>query len=123
VVHSRLGSETDFDNKKAGKETIYMKTLAAVLLETNKPLQIMELTIPELRRGQVLVKVVCSGLCHTQLRCWSKLYAAACAIHSLMKYAEGKVRTNGFPIPSGMREAEKSWIQARESQKSKRATW
>jgi S-(hydroxymethyl)glutathione dehydrogenase/alcohol dehydrogenase len=27
----------------------------------------MELTIPELRRGQVLVKVVCSGLCHTQL--------------------------------------------------------
>jgi S-(hydroxymethyl)glutathione dehydrogenase/alcohol dehydrogenase len=53
VVHSRLGSETDFDNN--------------VLLETNKPLQIMELTIPELRRGQVLVKVVCSGLCHTQL--------------------------------------------------------
>lgn len=44
-----------------------MKTLAAVLFETNKPLRISELNIPELKRGQVLVKVAYSGLCHSQL--------------------------------------------------------
>lgn len=44
-----------------------MKTLAAILYEINKPLQIEELTIPELKAGQVLVKVAYSGICHTQL--------------------------------------------------------
>lgn len=44
-----------------------MKTTAAVLKELNKPLQIEELTIPELNRGQVLVKILYSGICHTQL--------------------------------------------------------
>ncbi|NIO20704.1 MAG: alcohol dehydrogenase catalytic domain-containing protein, partial [Candidatus Aenigmarchaeota archaeon] len=44
-----------------------MKTLAVVLFETNKPLEIRELTIPELKKGQVLVKVAYSGLCRTQL--------------------------------------------------------
>ena len=44
-----------------------MKTLAAVLFETKKPLEITELTIPELKEGQVLVKVAYSGLCHSQL--------------------------------------------------------
>ena len=44
-----------------------MKTLAAVLVKQNEPLQIMELEIPALKRGQVLVKIEYSGLCHTQL--------------------------------------------------------
>ncbi len=44
-----------------------MKTLAAVLYEINKPLQIEELIIPELKMGQVLVKIVYSGICHSQL--------------------------------------------------------
>ncbi len=44
-----------------------MKTLAAVLYETKKPLKIEELTIPELKSGQVLVKIVYSGICHSQL--------------------------------------------------------
>ena len=44
-----------------------MKTKAAVLYETNEPLQIEELTIPELRPGQVLVKIAYSGICRSQL--------------------------------------------------------
>lgn len=44
-----------------------MKTKAAVLREINKPLVIEELGIPKLLTGQVLVKVLYSGLCHSQL--------------------------------------------------------
>ena len=44
-----------------------MKTKAAVLVEVNKPLQIEELIIPALKPGQALVKVVYSGVCHSQL--------------------------------------------------------
>ena len=44
-----------------------MKTLAAVLSEINKPLIIEELLIPDLKAGQVLVKIAYSGICHTQL--------------------------------------------------------
>lgn len=44
-----------------------MKTTAAVLTEINRPLQIEELTIPPLKKGQVLVQVAYSGICHSQL--------------------------------------------------------
>jgi len=44
-----------------------MKTKAAVLCEIGKPLVIEELQIPELQHGQVLVKVLYSGVCHSQL--------------------------------------------------------
>ena len=44
-----------------------MKTLAAVLVETGKPLELVELEIPALKPGQVLVEVALSGVCHTQL--------------------------------------------------------
>ncbi len=44
-----------------------MKTVAAVLVETGKPLILAELEIPALRSGQVLVEVACSGVCHTQV--------------------------------------------------------
>ena len=37
------------------------------MTETNKPLQIEELTLPMLKAGQVLVKIAYSGVCHTQL--------------------------------------------------------
>ena len=42
-----------------------MKTLAAVLVETGKPLVLAELEIPSLKAGQVLVEVAFSGICHT----------------------------------------------------------
>lgn len=44
-----------------------MKTIAAVLTEINKELQIEELEIPELKPGQVLVKIAYSGVCYSQL--------------------------------------------------------
>lgn len=42
-------------------------TRAAVLVETGKPLQVMELTLPPLKPGQVLVDVDYAGVCHSQL--------------------------------------------------------
>jgi len=47
-----------------------MKTRAAVLVQLCQPLQILELEIPPLKRGQVLVQIAYSGLCHTQLNEW-----------------------------------------------------
>jgi len=44
-----------------------MKTLAAVLAKINNPLRIEELMTPELKTGQVLVKIAYSGICHSQL--------------------------------------------------------
>ena len=44
-----------------------MKTRSAVLRSINSPLSIEELEVPVLGRGQVLVKILASGLCHSQL--------------------------------------------------------
>jgi S-(hydroxymethyl)glutathione dehydrogenase/alcohol dehydrogenase len=44
-----------------------MKTIAAILLETGKPLEVDEIHIPALRSGQVLVKISYSGVCGSQL--------------------------------------------------------
>jgi len=44
-----------------------MKTKAAVLRKIGGPLSMEELKVPELSRGQVLVKILASGLCHSQL--------------------------------------------------------
>jgi S-(hydroxymethyl)glutathione dehydrogenase/alcohol dehydrogenase len=40
---------------------------AAVLTQLNKPLEILNIDIPELKKGQVLVKLFYSGLCHSQV--------------------------------------------------------
>ena len=44
-----------------------MKTLAAILVQTKKPLVLDEIEIPKLRKGQVLVKIHYSGICGTRL--------------------------------------------------------
>ncbi len=44
-----------------------MKTTAAVLVELGKPLEIVDLEIPTLKPGQILVEITWSGMCHTQL--------------------------------------------------------
>lgn len=44
-----------------------MKFKAAVLIESKKPLVIEELEVPVLKFGQVLVKIICSGLCGAQI--------------------------------------------------------
>ncbi len=50
-----------------------MKTTAAVLVNTGHPLEIVDLEIPSLAEGQVLVEVNYSGVCHTQLLEWQGL--------------------------------------------------
>jgi S-(hydroxymethyl)glutathione dehydrogenase/alcohol dehydrogenase len=47
-----------------------MKTEAAILVETGKPLVLAELEIPVLQQGQVLVEVSYSGACGTQVMEW-----------------------------------------------------
>ncbi len=42
-------------------------TRAAVLVEIGKPLEIMELTLPTLKPGQVLIEMAYAGVCHSQL--------------------------------------------------------
>ena len=44
-----------------------MKTQAALLVETGKPLVMAELDIPALKHGQVLVEIAYSGACGTQV--------------------------------------------------------
>jgi len=44
-----------------------MKTLAAVATEIGKPLSLMELDIEDPRDDEILVRVVASGICHTDL--------------------------------------------------------
>jgi S-(hydroxymethyl)glutathione dehydrogenase/alcohol dehydrogenase len=43
------------------------KITAAVLVNINTPIQIKQLNVPELKEGQVLIKLAYSGLCHSQL--------------------------------------------------------
>lgn len=42
-------------------------TKAAILVQTGRPLELMDLTFPELKPGQVIVDVAYSGVCQTQL--------------------------------------------------------
>lgn len=44
-----------------------LTTKAAVLVELNRPLRLIELSLPALKPGQVLVEVAYSGICHSQL--------------------------------------------------------
>ena len=43
------------------------KMKAALVHEFGKPLVVEEVDIPDVPEGQVLVKVVASGVCHTDL--------------------------------------------------------
>ncbi|QPH52609.1 zinc-binding dehydrogenase [Pontivivens ytuae] len=47
-----------------------MKTRAAILVETGRPLEVAEIGIPALKPGQVLVEVNYSGACGTQVMEW-----------------------------------------------------
>jgi len=47
-----------------------MKTIAAVLVETGRPLVLADLEVPALKPGQVLVEVAYSGVCYSQVLEW-----------------------------------------------------
>ena len=47
-----------------------MKTRAAILHKLNAPLKILDVEIPQLKRGQVLVKILYSGICRAQ---WNEM--------------------------------------------------
>jgi S-(hydroxymethyl)glutathione dehydrogenase / alcohol dehydrogenase len=47
-----------------------MKTLAAVLVEPGRPLELADLEIPALQPGQIFVEILYSGVCHTQVGEW-----------------------------------------------------
>ena len=44
-----------------------MDTESAVLYQTGAPLKIRNLKIPPLQKAQVLVKILSTGICHSQL--------------------------------------------------------
>lgn len=47
-----------------------MKTEAALLVQTGKPLVVADIEMPQLRPGQVLVEIAYSGACGTQVMEW-----------------------------------------------------
>jgi S-(hydroxymethyl)glutathione dehydrogenase / alcohol dehydrogenase len=47
-----------------------MKTEAALLVQTGKPLELAEIEIPALKPGQVLIEMAYSGACGTQVMEW-----------------------------------------------------
>ena len=44
-----------------------MKTRAAVAVEAGKPLEIMEVDLDGPRDGEVLVEIMATGICHTDI--------------------------------------------------------
>jgi S-(hydroxymethyl)glutathione dehydrogenase / alcohol dehydrogenase len=76
-----------------------MKTPAAILVELAGPLQIVDLDVPPLKPGQVLVEIAFSGVCHTQLGEVRGLRGADPFLpHCLGHEASGWVRENGAGV-------------------------
>ena len=44
-----------------------MKTRAAVAVEAGKPIEVMEVDLDGPRAGEVLVEIMATGICHTDL--------------------------------------------------------
>lgn len=93
-----------------------MKTKAAVLYKLNQPLVIEEIEIPKLNAGQVLVKMLFSGICRSQLNEIKGLKGKDNFLpHLLGHEASGKVETTG----QGVTKVKKndhvvlSWIKGR----------
>jgi len=73
-----------------------VKTTAAVLVATGRPLEVLDLDVPALQPGQVLVEVAFSGVCHTQvLECGGHRGRDAYLPHCLGHEGSGVVREAG----------------------------
>src|SRR5260221_6821804 len=44
-----------------------MKACSAVLVDTGNPIELADLEIPKLKKGQVLIEIAYSGVCHAQI--------------------------------------------------------
>jgi S-(hydroxymethyl)glutathione dehydrogenase/alcohol dehydrogenase len=76
-----------------------MKTPAAILVELAAPLQIVDLEVPPLKPGQVLVEIAFSGVCHTQLgEVRGQRGPDPFLPHCLGHEASGWVRENGSGV-------------------------
>ncbi len=91
-------------------------TKAAVLFELDKPLKIINLNLPNPEKGEVLVKIFYSGICHTQLLEISGKNAAGSFVPNLMGHeASGEV----IKIGKGVTKVKKgdyvvlSWIKGK----------
>ena len=76
-----------------------MKTTAAILVETAKPLELWDIEIPSLRSGQVLVEVVFSGACRTQvMEAWGMKGEDKWLPHCLGHEGVGRVLETGADV-------------------------
>ncbi len=76
-----------------------MKTAAAILVETAKPLELWDIEIPALRSGQVLVEVVFSGACRTQvMEVWGMKGEDKWLPHCLGHEGVGRVLERGADV-------------------------
>lgn len=93
-----------------------VKTTAAVLVQTGRPLELAELEVPALKAGQVLVEIACSGVCHTQLlECRGERGEDPYLPHCLGHEASGTVLDAGRGVTK-CRPGERvilSWIKGR----------
>lgn len=91
-----------------------MKTTAAVLVDTKKPVEVVELEIPQLKPGQTLVEIAYSGVCHTQvLECRGHRGEDRFLPHCLGHEGSGVVREAG-PGVSRVKAGDRvvlSWIK------------
>ena len=92
------------------------QTKAAVLFNLNKPLKIITLNLPEPKKGEVLVKIFYSGICHTQLLEIAGKNAAGSFIPNLMGHeASGEVIRTGMGV-SKVKKGDRvvlSWIKGK----------
>lgn len=91
-----------------------MKTTAAILVQTGKPLELWDIEIPRLGRGQVLVEVLFSGACRTQvLEAWGLKGEDKWVPHCLGHEGVGRVLETG-PEVSRVRSGDQvvlSWLK------------
>jgi S-(hydroxymethyl)glutathione dehydrogenase/alcohol dehydrogenase len=76
-----------------------MKTTAAILVETAKPLELWDIDMPSLRSGQVLVEVIFSGACRTQvMEAWGMKGEDKWLPHCLGHEGVGRVLETGADV-------------------------
>src|ERR1041384_936107 len=76
-----------------------MKTTAAILVETAKPLELWDIDIPPWRSGRVLVEVFYSGPCRTQvMEAWGMKGEDKWLPHCLGHEGVGRVLETGTEV-------------------------